>query len=149
MNKTTSLSFALVAPAGQIDREASLKAAADVLDAHIAESATQLETIAEAVASVFDQYKGASLTMPTIEGMTLRALNVQPSNYKTLGKRVLDYVRQNSEEVRKGVAPSGTKLFGTKKGVNGGVIRWSDQTPASASAEAPEASETAESQDSE
>jgi hypothetical protein len=133
MSKT--LSFALVLSAGSIDREQSLKSASDALDAHIAEHETQQETIAQAVSSVFDQYPGANLTMPTIEGMTLRALNAQPSNYKVLGKLVLDYVRANADQKDEAER---TRTFGISKGKNGGVCRWSDvpeKTEAPAAAE--------------
>ncbi len=135
MSKTLSLSFALATLNGSIDRAASLAAAEKALDSHIAEHETEQSVIADAVSAVFTQYPGAALTMPTIEGMVLRQLNAQPSNYKALGKRVLDYVRSNSEEVRKDSAPSGTKLFGTKKGLNGGVVRWADQKPGAAADE--------------
>lgn len=135
-----SLSFTLVLSAGSIDREASLKAASDALDAHIAEHDTQQETIAAAVHSVFDEYKGANLTMPTIEGMTLRALNAQPANYKVLGQKVLDYVRANADQ--KDEAPR-TRTFGISKGKNGGVCRWAD-VPVKTEAPASDATDSAE-----
>lgn len=119
-----SLSFALVlSAAGTIDREASLASAETALDTFIAERETEQETIANAVNAVFDQYPGAHLTMPTIEGMVLRHLNAQPSNYKALGKLVLDYVRSNADQ--KDEAPR-TRMFGIRKGVGGGVCRWAD-----------------------
>jgi hypothetical protein len=115
MSKT--LSFTLVAG----DRAASLRNAEAALDRHIAEQETEEATISAAVSAVFDQYKGAALTMPTIEGMTLRHLNAQPANYKALGKKVLDYVRANSSSDRDSGA-----TFGISKGVGGGVRRWAD-----------------------
>jgi len=112
-----SLSFALVLSAGTIDREASLSAAEVALDKYISEHETEQSTISDAVHAVFDQYKGASLTMPTIGGMTLRQLNAQPGNYKSLEKRVLDFVRANA-----GTRESGAS-FSINKGVGGGVLR--------------------------
>jgi len=130
MSKT--LSFALVLSAvGTTDRDASLQAAEAALDKYIAERETEQDTISQAVNAVFDQYKGAALTMPTIEGMTLRHLNAQPANYKTLGKLVLDHVRANS-----GARDSGA-TFGISKGVGGGVRRWCDVP-----ADAPESSDS-------
>lgn len=129
MSKT--LSFILVVG----NRDASLANAAAAYDKHIAERETEEQTISEAVHSVFDQYPGAALTMPTIEGMTLRVLNAQPSNWKALGKRVLEYVRANSDRtavkdddgniVTPAEAPR-TRTFGISKGVGGGVKRWAD-----------------------
>jgi hypothetical protein len=133
MSKT--LSFALVLSAtGNTDRAASLQAAEVALDKYIAERETEQETISQAVHAVFDQYKGAALTMPTIEGMTLRHLNAQPANYKTLGKLVLDFVRANADQ--KGEAER-TRDFGISKGVGGGVRRWCDVP-----ADAPESSDS-------
>ena len=118
MSKT--LSFALVLSAGSISREESLASAEAALDAHIAQQETQQATIADAVNAVFDTYKGANLTMPTIEGMTLRHLNAQPANYKVFGKLTLDYVRANAGDRASG------KTFGISKGKGGGVCRWVD-----------------------
>lgn len=121
MNK--SISFSLVFSAGTIDRAASLAAAEAALDSYVAEYDTQNEVIAEAVSAVFDTYKGANVTMPTIAGIALRSLNAQPSNYKTLEKLVLSYIRDNTDQ--DGEAPR-TRMFRVKKGVGGGVARWSD-----------------------
>lgn len=134
-----SLSFTIVAG----DREASLSNAAAAYDKFIAERETQESTIAAAVSAVFDAHRGANLTMPTIEGMALRHLNAQPSNYKVLGKLVLDYVRANADQselkgedgtVLRAAEPKRTRTFGIQKGKNGGVCRWSDvpEKPATA-----------------
>jgi len=122
----SNLSFALVLSAGSIDRSASLASAEAALDSHIAERDTQQETIATAVSAVFDEYPGANLTMPTIEGMVSRQLNAVPSNYKVLTKLALDYVRANSGDKASGAT------FGITKGKGGGVCRWADvaETPA-------------------
>lgn len=114
MNK--SISFNLVPG----DRAASLKNAETALDKYIAERETEQETIAAAVKAVFDEFPGAALTMPTIEGMVTRHLNATPANYKTLAKLGLDYVRANC-----GTRESGA-IFSKSKGVGGGVRRWSD-----------------------
>jgi len=134
MSKT--LSFTLVLSAGSIDREASLKAAADTLDRFIAERDTQQETIAAAVGAVFDAHRGVNLTMPTIEGMALRHLNAQPSNYKVLGKLTLDYVRANAGDRASGAT------FGIQKGKNGGVCRWADVPEKPATQPASDATES-------
>lgn len=118
MNK--NLSFNLVFLAGSINREASIKAATDVLDKFIADHDSQNDTISAAVKTVFDAHRGENITMPTIEGMALRHLSAQPNNYKSLGKLVLDYVRANAGERSTGA------IFGIHRGKNGGVCRWSD-----------------------
>lgn len=131
-NTNTTLSFTLALAAGSIDRAESLKAAEAALDAYIAEHETQQSTIADAVSTVFGQFPGANLTMPTIEGMALRHLNPKPETYKVLGKRVLDYVRANSGKRETGA------LFGIAKGKGGGVCRWADvpvESPAAAQAD--------------
>jgi hypothetical protein len=102
------------------DRAKSLQNAEAALDKHIAERETEQATIASAVKAVFDEYPGAALTMPTIEGMVTRHLNATPANYKTLAKLGLDYVRANC-----GTRESGA-LFSKSKGVGGGVKRWAD-----------------------
>jgi len=122
-----SLSFALVLSAGSIDREASLAVAESALDAHIAERETQQSNIADAVSAVFDEYPGANLTMPTIEGMVSRQLNAVPSNYKTLTKLALDFIRANSGDKASG------STFGITKGKGGGVCRWADVSDSPAS----------------
>lgn len=121
MSKT--LSFVLVSG----NRDASLANAAAAYDKHVAERETEEATIKDAITAVFDEYPGAALTMPTIEGMATRQLNANPSNYKALAKLSLDFVRAHS-----GTRESGA-LFGISKGVGGGVRRWSDvpvETPA-------------------
>jgi hypothetical protein len=115
MSKT--LSFVLVSG----DRSASLQNAEAAYDKHIAETETEQATIADAIKAVFDSFPGAALTMPTIEGMATRQLNANPSNYKTLAKLSLDYVRANSNSKRESGA-----LFCVSKGVGGGVRRWAE-----------------------
>lgn len=121
MSKSVSLSFVVALSAGSIDREASLKAAADALDAHIAETETAHSTVQAAVEAVFDEHRGAALTMPDLAFFAGIKLNADPKNRKMLEKVTLDYIRANSSAKRED-----GKLFVTRKGVGGGVSRWSD-----------------------
>lgn len=132
-----SLTTALIVSAdGSIDEQASTSAFTAALAAFKAERETEDSTIAEAVGAQFDAYPGASQNMPALVHGVLRALNVNPANHKTMEAKVLAYIRQNSDRpavldkktkaVLVPAEPPRTRLFGIKKGVGGGVCRWSD-----------------------
>jgi hypothetical protein len=59
--------------------------------------------------------------MPYVVGQTLRGLNVQPENYKTLESLVASFIRENAGDRDSG------KAFNIGKGKGGGVLRWIDQ----------------------
>lgn len=132
-----SLTTALVLSAsGEIDEQASTRAFQDALANYKAERELESDTISEQVHAIFDQYPGASIQMPALINMTLRSLNVQPANYSTMFEKVGAFVRANSDRpatvdkktkaVLVPAEPARTRSFGIKKGVGGGVCRWSD-----------------------
>lgn len=121
--KTLNITLALTA-SGSVDVDASLAAAKSGILNYIAQRETELETVSEAVGATFDALKGAKANMPYVVGQTLRNLNVQPENYKTLESLVAGFIRENA-----GDRPSGA-LFNIGKGKGGGVLRWSDQPEA-------------------
>ena len=132
-----SLTVALVlSQSGEIDEQASTRSFQDALSNYKAERELEADTISAEVHAIFDQHPGASISMPALTGMTLRALNVQPANYKTMEEKVQAFIRQNSDRVEKkdkktgevvqAAEPSRTRSFGIKKGVGGGVCRWLD-----------------------
>ncbi len=117
---TNSLTVELVLDqAGNVDSQASSDAFDMALSAHIQERETQTEQIAEAVTSLFDQYRGTAIQVPTLSGMAAQRLNAQPANRKTISGRVADYVRNNADG-------KGQNLFQISKGKGGGVKRVSD-----------------------
>jgi len=121
MSKSVSLSFVVALTAGSINRAESLAAAEAALDAHIAETESAHETVKAAVEAVFDEHRGAALTMPDLAFFAGIKLNAGPTNRKMLEKVTLEYIRANSAPKRED-----GKLFVTRKGVGGGVSRWSD-----------------------
>jgi methylase of polypeptide subunit release factors len=118
--KTLNIALALTA-AGTVDVDASLAAAKSAILNHIAQRETELETVSEAVHSTFDALNGAKANMPYVVGQTLRNLNVQPENFKTLEALVQGFIRENAGDRDSG------KSFNIGKGKGGGVLRWSDQ----------------------
>lgn len=101
-----------------------------------AELETEEGTIADAVSAQFGAYPGASQNMPALVHGVLQRLNVIPANHKTMEEKVLSYIRKNSDRpqvtdkktkaVTQAAEAPRTRLFGIKKGVGGGVCRWSD-----------------------
>lgn len=115
---------------GRYDHESTLANFADALVKHEAERELEESTIRDALNGIFDQYKGAAITMPTLEGMVCRALNAQPANWKVLADRTAAFVRENSQETTDSVTKVKThhpeSLFVIQKGKNGGCLRRSD-----------------------
>jgi hypothetical protein len=128
----TTLSISLVLDSdGLIDETASTLAFQAAVADYKAQRELEEGTIAEAVAAQFDKYPGASQNMPALVSGVLHALNVQPSNFKTMETKVLHYIRENSDrpadkKLGREAEPPRTRLFGIRKGVGGGVCRWSD-----------------------
>lgn len=126
----------VLAASGEIDEQASTQAFQAALSSFKAERETEEGTIADAVAAQFDAYPGASQNMPALVHGALNRLNVTYANHKTMEEKVLSYIRQNSDRpavidrktkaVLQAAEPPRTRLFGIKKGVGGGVCRWSD-----------------------
>ena len=98
---------------GNIDHEATIERFRADLNKFAAERETEIGVISNAVHTVLDGHKGKRVPMPFLASEVLRALNVQPENYKTLTEKVLDYVRVSDE-------------FSIGKGKNGGVARVID-----------------------
>jgi len=114
----------VVRSGGSIDRDASIASFTAALELHIVEAETEGAVISDAVAAVFDQYKGAAINMPALETFSLTRLNVQPETWASLREKVRSFVRANATDTREAGG-----LFQVKKGSGGGVRRWAD-TPA-------------------
>ena len=115
---------------GSIKVDGTLDAAHSQLLNHIAARETETATIAAAVDELFTDKLGARLNMPYVVSQCQQKLNAQPENFKALGERVAQYVRDNA-----GPRESG-KLFNIGKGKGGGVTRHSDQPEPAAKPEA-------------
>lgn len=121
----------LVTEDGKIDQDKSEAAFRSNLLRYVAERETEGTLIAEGVAALFDQYKGAAINMPAVCSMTAQRLGAQPENFKVLSDRVAEYVRANSQET--GSEKEGTltehpdSLFVIAKGKGGGVSRRADR----------------------
>lgn len=106
---------------GSVDLDGTLDACKTAVLKHIAERETEQSTVASAVSDTFDKLNGAKANMPYVVNATLRSLNAQPENFKSLSELVAGYIRENA-----GNKDSG-KLFHIGKGKGGGVLRHSDQ----------------------
>jgi len=129
---------------GAVDTAATLVKFETDMAKFVADTETEVSVIADAVGKVFDEHK-STLAMPVLTAYALQKLNAQPSNFKVLEKRVMDYVRSNADQpaikdgdkvIREAEAPR-SRLFRIAKGVGGGVSRWSDipektETPSAA-----------------
>jgi hypothetical protein len=103
---------------GNVDEAASQAAFTSALTAHVAERETQNDLIADGVKSLFDQYLGKSISMPTVASMVTQKLGAPPESFKTISDRVLNYVRANSQ--------GDNSLLVVTKGKGGGCARRSD-----------------------
>ncbi len=130
-------SFVVRGTNGSVDVAATTAKFGDELTKFIAANETEVAVIASAVNAVFDDYRGATLTTPTLVTYALGKLNATPANMATLSDRIRAYVHDNSDrpairskEGKKEIlvpaeAPR-TRAFRISKGVGGGVSRWSD-----------------------
>lgn len=84
-----------------------------------AESEAYNTVIASAVSQVFDAHRGARLTTFAICQEVCVVLGTEPEKVAATKRDVTAYIRANSGD-------SGSALFGSKRGVSGGVVRWSD-----------------------
>jgi hypothetical protein len=116
----STLTVSLVSVNGRIDQAASTEAFTTALSKHIAEVEVESALIGEAVASIFEQYKGQALPMPAVSGMAAQKLNATPENYAVLTKRVSEYLRGNSQDPLLDKSDLTTSLFVIARGPNGG-----------------------------
>lgn len=135
MALTLTITLATLA-SGALDDTKNAQSFSDAYEAFKAQRDTEDAQIADAVNAQFSAYPGASQNMPALVHGALQRLNVIPANHKVMEEKVLAYVRQNSDRpavtdkktkavITPAEAPR-TRLFGIKKGVGGGVCRWSD-----------------------
>lgn len=118
----TTLSITLARSSdGSVDEAGTLDACRAAVRKYVAERETETSQIADAVGALFDRLAGGRANMPYVQSSVLHALNAQPENFKVLGEKIAQYVRDNAGDRESG------KLFHIGKGKTGGVTRWSDQ----------------------
>lgn len=113
-----ALNVELVMQNGKVDEEASLNVFQAQLDEFVAQHAVETDTIATAVAALFDKYLGKAIAMPTLSSLVCHRLNASPENHGALSEQTLNYVRANSK--------GDDSLFVIVKGQHGGVARRAD-----------------------
>ena len=135
-----SLTVALVLnSAGEIDVEASHEAFGEALGNLKNDLELTANTIAEKVHEVFDRSNKLPIQMPALVNLTVQALGCTAENfavYKEMENKVTNYIRANADQPEKRdketkkvlslAEPERTRTFAIKRGIGGGVIRWSD-----------------------
>jgi hypothetical protein len=116
--------YAVRDAAGVVDSDATVAKFSADLDTYIAERETEETVISNAVNSVFDNYKGARMSVPFVIREALTALNVSamPNALGPLTKRVHSYLSDN--------AKGDNSLFLIVKGPRGGCSRRADKATA-------------------
>jgi hypothetical protein len=118
---TINLVSFVVRTNGLIDVDATMAKFHGELVNYQLNSELEAETIAEAVATVFDNHKGTNFNMPSLVNSTRIVLNVQPDSYITMTDKIEKHLRANASPDRESGA-----LYKISKGKGGGVRRWSD-----------------------
>lgn len=122
--KLPSLSCELSLSNGVIDRDATLTAFTEKLDALVEAEETRRELVGPAVDEVFTENPGKPIPMPSVIQAAVFKLTSDVSEMASLGLAVGNYIRANAGKERW----EGKKFrIGKGRGV-GGVIRWSDYT---------------------
>jgi hypothetical protein len=117
---------------GGIDQDATIDKFKRTLSEFIAERDTENATIEAAVEKVLSC--GARVNMDFLVSAVCRELNADSANFKILGDKVRNFVRENScDKDGNGMPLNPTKRYHIGKGKGGGVGRWSDILSARAS----------------
>ena len=112
---------------GSVDSDATMAKFQSTLSSFISESETESETIGSAIEAVLETHKGSRVNLDFLVSSTCRALNAQPENFKVLGDKVRQFVKDNSCDKNDAGMPSdSTKRLNVARGKGGGVGRWSD-----------------------
>jgi hypothetical protein len=98
---------------GQVDHEASIEKLADQLMYLDNQQKLEASTIYDAIGDVFARYPGVRLPLAFIVSESLKTLNAQPENYRSLTRKVQAFIRNSPE-------------FITIRGKGGGIIRMID-----------------------
>ena len=116
----SNITIKLVYNNGSVDEVATLEACEHAIQEFIVTREAEQSTVACAINAVFDNLNGARANMPYVISQTLLLLKTCPNEYKTIEKRIGDYIRSHQ-----GTRESGAE-FSIAKGKGGGVCRWVD-----------------------
>lgn len=128
-------SFVVRGADGAVDIAATTDKFGIELTKFIAVNETEVAVIATAVNAVFDDYRGQTLTMPTLINYALTKLHANPTNMPALTDRIRGYIHDNADRPAQKAKDKSilvpaeeprTRSFRISKGVGGGVSRWSD-----------------------
>ena len=117
---TDSINVSVVFNNGSVDEVATLAACQERIQAYVIEREAEQNTLSEVVNQVFDSLNGVRASVPYVINTALLKLNVSSAAYKTVEKRIGDYIRSHSGDRESGMP------FNIAKGKGGGVCRWSD-----------------------
>jgi hypothetical protein len=124
-----TLTIEVVKSNGIIDRDAIRADAFHQLETALDDQETFRERVAEVVNGVFDHNPpGTRFLLNHLLSKAIEALAVEPRDYGKWEKRVLEYIRDNSQgKIVKGVCERPDSLFVMGKGTKeGGVARRAD-----------------------
>jgi hypothetical protein len=115
MEKISNLSLACVRYTdGTINEDATLEAFKTQVIALVDVEELLGGRIEKALQATFDQYRGQTLTMPSLVNVALVRLNVTPDTFAAYSAAVAEYVRNRPE------------TYKISKGKGGGVSRIAD-----------------------
>jgi hypothetical protein len=123
-NKMATITVSLVSGTNN-DLESNIAAFRAAYENHMSEKELEDTTIGTAVNAVFDKFPSAGINLPALSSMVAGNLNSQPENFKSLSKKVADYVRANSQgkKLSDDSFENPNSAFVITKGVGGGVRR--------------------------
>jgi hypothetical protein len=103
---------------GAVDQDGSIDKFTDGLASFISNLETENASVTSVVAEVYADHKGQTMTTPTVVSYAAAKLNLQPSNFTVMTKRIGNYLRSNSK--------GDNSLFVSVKGPKGGIFLRAD-----------------------
>lgn len=129
MSTTINLTINVIESNGIIDRDAIRSDVFCKLEMELDDRDSYKQRVAQAVNEVFNRNApGTRFLLNHLLSKTIEALDVEPGDYSKWEKRVLEYVRDNSQgKAVNGVSERRNSLFVMGKGTKeGGVARRAD-----------------------
>ncbi len=110
----------------RIDIEASCVKYRNAITAARDKQVNDLEVVSTATNAVYDEFRGAYITIDALKSFVCQKLKIHPNAYGEIGKRIHAYINENLE-AGNGITSEGKPaLFRLKKGVGGGFGRLAD-----------------------
>lgn len=111
----------LVTNNGALDKNATIKKFSQQLELFETLNDINHARIASAVSAVFDKWKGVPINKDGIISFCMAELSATPDTYSDLANGVSEFISSNTGE-------KGKAIFGLRRGVGSGYIRWIDWT---------------------